>query len=335
MKVNCLQVIILLFQNKTFNVIRKDLDVLEGELIAAVSSHERLITDIGTHLVKSGGKRLRPALFLLAVHTGADFNREKAMPLATALELIHMASLVHDDVIDHADTRRGTPTANYKWGNQTAVLSGDYIFAKAFSLVAEEGYGDKVAAILAGLICDLSIGEIIQNREVYKASCDIPEYYERIARKTANFLAACCELGALVAGLEQRYIDALKTYGYDIGMAFQITDDLLDITSDKKTIGKPAGNDIHEGIVTLPVIRALETSPDSDELRTIVTNRDMTMDDVKRAIEIVKASDGIMMARRKASEYIADAKAALPDDMSEKIANSYIRIADYIADRKS
>ena len=165
MKVNCLQVIILLFQNKTFNVIRKDLDVLEGELIAAVSSHERLITDIGTHLVKSGGKRLRPALFLLAVHTGEDFNREKAMPLATALELIHMASLVHDDVIDHADTRRGTPTANYKWGNQTAVLSGDYIFAKAFSLVAEEGYG------LDKLINDISEGlpaEIELRRKQYE-----------------------------------------------------------------------------------------------------------------------------------------------------------------------
>ena len=310
--------------NKMFDVIKQDLAVLEDEMLAAVESPVALITEIGTHLVKSGGKRIRPALYFLAVRCGS-FRQERAMPLAVAIEMIHMASLVHDDVIDSADTRRGTPTANAKWGNQLSILSGDYLFAKAFSLVAGNHYDERVTTRLADLVCGLSSGEIIQNKEIYKASRDVEEYYERIAKKTADFLEICCELGGIVGEVDAPVIDALRVYGASIGM---------DLTADAATIGKPAGNDILQGIVTLPVIRALNTSPDSAELERIVTNRSMTAAELARALDIVKASDGLEFAQAKVDEYLAKARAVLPASLPADVREAYIMAADFIGGRK-
>ena len=145
-----------------FDVIKQDLAALEEAMIATVQSPVAIITEIGTHLVQSGGKRLRPALYFLAARGGVSFDRDKVMPLAVAIEMIHMASLVHDDVIDSADLRRGTATANSKWGNQLAILGGDYLFAKAFSLVAGNGYDDRITMRLSQLICDLSAGGLFK-----------------------------------------------------------------------------------------------------------------------------------------------------------------------------
>ena len=259
---------------------------------------------------------------------------QEAMPLGVALEMMHMASLVHDDVIDSAATRRGSATANAKWGNQISILAGDYLFAKAFALVAESNYSKRVDRQLARLICDLSSGELIQNKEIYHASCDVDEYFERIAKKTANFIAIACQLGGDVAKLPESYIQALYDFGYNVGMAFQLTDDLLDLTSDAKTLGKPAGNDILQGIVTLPAIRALEMSPDRDELRQIVTDRNMTPEMVQRALEIVRASDGIEFTRKKVEEFLEGAVAALPEEMPEEIRESYRMIVSFVGGRK-
>ncbi len=318
--------------NKMFFLVQRDLDALEKELLATIKSPVELVTEIGSYLVQSGGKRLRPALFFLTCRCG-KFDREYVMPLAVAIEMIHTASLVHDDVVDNAGTRRGKPTANVKWGNQMAVLSGDYMLSRAFGFLAGQGYGDRVSKLLADIICDLSAGEINQNRSTYKASKDIEAYYVRIANKTANFLAACCEMGALVSKCPPEVVEAMRTYGYSIGMAFQIKDDLLDIQSDSKTIGKPAGNDIRQGIVTLPVIRALEVSPDRDELEAIVTNPDMTDEDVARALDIVRASDGPEFARAKVQEFLDTAKNVLPESIDKDVRKSFIEAADFIGKR--
>lgn len=317
-----------------FDLIKSDLAELELALQEATTAPEKIITEIGSHLVASGGKRLRPAVYFLAVHCGERFSLEKAMPLAVALEMMHMASLVHDDVIDSADTRRGAVTANCKWNNQIAILAGDYLFAKAFSLVAENDYSKRVDVQLARLICDLSSGELIQNKEIYNASCDVEEYFERIAKKTANFIAIACQLGGDVAGLPETYIQALYDFGYNVGMAFQLTDDLLDLTSDEKTLGKPAGNDILQGIVTLPAIRALEVSPDREELRRIVTDRNMTPEMVQRALEIVRASDGIEFTEGKAEGFLHAAVDALPEEMPEHIKAAYRMVAGFVGGRK-
>lgn len=320
--------------NKMFDLIKSDLAELELALQEAVSAPEKIITEIGTHLVASGGKRLRPAIYFLAARCGGSFSLQEAMPLGVALEMMHMASLVHDDVIDSADTRRGSATANAKWGNQVSILAGDYLFAKAFALVAENNYSKRVDRQLARLICDLSSGELIQNKEIYHASCDVDEYFERIAKKTANFIAIACQLGGDVAKLPESQIQALYDFGYNVGMAFQLTDDLLDLTSDDKTLGKPAGNDILQGIVTLPAIRALEVSPDRDELRRIVTDRSMTPEMVQRALEIVRASDGIEFTRKKVEEFLNGAIAVLPEEMPEEIKESYRMVVSFVGGRK-
>lgn len=319
--------------NHMFDVIKSDLEILEKGLLQAVSSENDLVTEVGTHLVTSGGKRIRPALCLLSARGGASFDLDHVLPLAEALELIHTASLVHDDVIDAADTRRGAATANARWGNQVAILSGDYIFARAFGLIADQGYGERVSTRLAELVCNLSVGEIIQDHAVYQASRGMDDYYDRIQKKTADFLEICCELGALTGGAAEETAAKLAEYGHCIGMAFQITDDLLDIEQTSEKIGKPAGNDIRQGIVTLPVIRALETSPDAEELRAIVTDMDMTDDMVKRAIAIVKATDAVDFAKDKADEYLARAKDVLPLELPEDIREAYIMVADFIGDR--
>ena len=187
--------------NDMFDVIQADLEMLELTLTEAIASETALITDIGTHLVSSGGKRLRPALFLVAARGGTSFDPARAMPIAAALELVHTASLVHDDVIDEADTRRGAATANAKWGNQIAILTGDYIFARAFKLIAEKGYDSSIYVKLAQLVCTLSEGEILQDHTVYQVPKDESAYYERIRKKTADFLEICCELGAMIGGM--------------------------------------------------------------------------------------------------------------------------------------
>ena len=319
--------------NQMFDVIKGDLEVLEQGLQEAVTSTNDLVTEVGMHIVTSGGKRIRPALCLLSARGGRAFDLPHVLPLAEALELIHTASLVHDDVIDEADTRRGAATANARWNNQVAILSGDYIFARAFTLIAEEGYDPYVSKRLADLVCNLSVGEIIQDHAVYQASRGMADYYERIQKKTADFLEICCELGALVGGMDREAMKKPAEDGHCIGMAFQITDDLLDIEQTAETIGKPAGNDIRQGIVTLPVIRAIETSPDAEELERIVTDMEMTDEMVERALEIVKATDGVDFAKAKADEYLARAKAALPEGLPDAIREAYEMVADFIGDR--
>lgn len=316
-----------------FDVVRADLEALEEGLLDAVGSPYGLVTEIGTHLVHAGGKRIRPGLCILAARSGKNFSLERILPLAETLELIHTASLVHDDVIDGAGTRRGAETANARWGSQIAILSGDYIFARAFALIATEGYGGYILKRLSELVCNLSIGEIIQNEMIYKASRDLDAYYERIQKKTADFLEICCELGAVVGGLDPVDAKALARYGHAIGMAFQITDDILDILQTEEQIGKPAGNDIRQGIVTLPVIRALSVSSDAKELETIVTNRKMTDEDVRRALAIVRETDGVDFAMKRADDYLAYAKKILPASLSKEVREAYEMVADFIGDR--
>lgn len=320
--------------NAIFDVIKEDLACLEKALLQAVASPIPLIAEIGTHLVQSGGKRLRPALYFLAARSGPRFDRDHAMPLAVAIEVIHMASLVHDDVIDEADTRRGSATANSQWGNQMAILSGDYLFAHAFSLVAGNHYDEGIALRLAELVCGLSSGEIIQDASAYQAARSMPDYYRRIEKKTADFLALCCEMGAIISQADEAVSKALYTYGHSIGMAFQITDDLLDILADAERIGKPAGNDIRQGIVTLPVIRALDTSPYSAELMAIVTDPEMTDAMVSRALEIVRSSDGIAFAQAQADEYLRLAKQALPKGLPPEAEKAFLQAADFIGKRE-
>lgn len=318
-----------------FDIVKEDLAALETAMFSAVACETGVVTEIGAHLIAAGGKRLRPALYFLAVRCGKARSESGILPLALALEMVHMATLMHDDVIDRADLRRGIPTANAKWGNQIAVLSGDYFFAKAFSLVARNYNDPQVIAILSDVICDLSEGELAQNQSAFAMPEGEADYYGRIAKKTANFIAASCQLGAIVAGLGERSVQALRRYGYAIGMAFQITDDILDIVATEKQIGKPVGNDMLEGIVTLPVIRALAVSDHAAELRELIAGRSLDRKALARALHLVHATDAVEYSYHKVGCYLQEAKNALPPALPADVRAAFEAVAGFVAARSA
>lgn len=304
----------------------ENLRVLEEQIRRAISD-DPFIFESCESLFK-GGKRLRPMLFLLCANSKVDCPPEKTMPLATALELIHTASLVHDDIIDTSIKRRGVETANSKYGAQIAVLVGDYLFAKAFQLVAENNYGREVTTILSKLVKNLCVGEIMQDRSLFKVPT-LNEYYTRINLKTAIFLSSCCRLGAIVADMDKREVDNLTAYGSGLGLAFQIIDDLLDFFGEEKITGKPHGGDLKSGVITLPVIRALTVSDKSAELEKIVTNAG----DVDAAIKIIQATDAVDYCRTRAEAHIDSARINLPLTLKTSVALALEQIADFIVDR--
>ena len=299
---------------------------LEQKLESAVGD-DSFIREACMPLLK-GGKRLRPILFLVSSRAGGSSSYEKLLPLAAAIELIHTASLVHDDILDASKVRRGVSTANAKYGAQVAVLIGDYLFAKAFEYVADGNYGDEVAAVLSRLVKDLCIGEIKQDRSLFVIPT-LTEYYERIRLKTAIFLSSCCRLGALTAGFDRSTVDALTSYGMSLGLAFQITDDLLDFFGDEKLTGKKLGGDLKSGVITLPILRAL----DSKELRELVTRENISDVEINRAIEIVRASDALMYCRRRAEAHVDAARFVLPSTIDPTIGKILEQAAFFIVER--
>lgn len=315
-----------------FELAQPELAAVEQELASVITSQDDLVTDIGSHLLRAGGKRLRPALYILCAKSGNP-DRRDILPVAAAIELIHMATLVHDDVIDNAATRRGLATANARWGNSVTVLAGDYLFAKAFSLIATHG-GPAALKILTGTICDICEGEISQARDVFNPDVTEEAYLSRIGKKTAGFIAASSELGALSAAMPPQDVDALRQYGYAIGMAFQITDDLLDVTASSEQIGKPAGNDLRQGVLTLPVIHALKNSPQREELSRLIAARDMTDAGLERCLAAVHATDAVEYCYRRVGEYLETARRVLPASLSPGAGKALWDIADFVGLRK-
>lgn len=299
---------------------------LERLLEAAVKD-DPFISEACMPLLK-GGKRLRPILFLICSRSKGSSEYEKFLPLAAAIELIHTASLVHDDILDASKIRRGVSTANAKYGAQIAVLIGDYLFARAFQFVADGHYGDEVSAVLSKLVRNLCIGEIKQDRSLFRIPT-LVEYYERIELKTAIFLSSCCRLGALSAELDRRSIDALTGYGTSLGLAFQITDDLLDFFGDERLTGKKLGGDLKAGVITLPILRALG----SEELRTLVTNEKISDAQVERSIEIVRESDALEYCRRRALAHVEAARISLPRTLEPSIRKILEQAAAFIVER--
>ncbi|MBR2178957.1 MAG: polyprenyl synthetase family protein, partial [Selenomonadaceae bacterium] len=279
-----------------------------------------------------GGKRLRPLLFFICAKSRDNFSLERTLPLAAAIELIHTASLVHDDILDQSKIRRGIATSNAKYGAQIAVLIGDYLFAKAFQLVAEGNYGDEVSLVLSKLVRDLCIGEITQDRSLFKVPT-MTEYYYKIRMKTAIFLASCCRLGGIVAELNKDEVESLTDYGINLGLAFQITDDLLDFFGDTNVTGKALGGDLKSGVITLPVIHALEVSHKSETLRKIVTKQNLSDNDIAEAIGIIKETDSVEYCKTRAYTHINAAGINLSDLINNSIVQLLEKIASFVVNR--
>ncbi|HEX9891478.1 MAG TPA: polyprenyl synthetase family protein [Actinomycetota bacterium] len=287
--------------------LRERLDRVEEALRDAVRSDSPLVTEAAGYLLRAGGKRFRPLLLLLGGFFG-DRDEPKLISGAVAVELTHLASLYHDDVIDEADARRGIPSANARWDNTVAILTGDYLFARSSAIGAELGPG--VSRLLADTIGRVSEGQIHEVEAAGRVDIDEATYLDVIDRKTASLIATACRLGGTLAGAPTDQVEALERFGRALGLAFQLSDDIMDLTSDQATLGKEPGVDLKEGVYTLPVILALRDSDHRDELRDLLGPEPPTGERFARARDIVR-SDGAMDTARDAVS--AQVRAALAE----------------------
>ncbi len=288
-----------------FNDIKSELQTLENELKKAVCDADSLIQETSTHLINAGGKRLRPAFCFLGAKF-YEYSPERVMNLAVALELIHMASLVHDDVVDSSVTRRNIPTVKSIWGNKVSSHLGDYLFGMSLKLIASYQNRD-IGKILADTSVKMSEGELAQLADANNPDQTVKNYFYRIKGKTALFISDSCYLGAIACEAPVKIWQRLKKYGNNIGMAFQITDDIMDLVADQRKIGKPIGSDLKQGVITLPVIYALKNSNNKNELRQIISEQNKEIGMIERACEIVIASGGIEYADKIAEKYVSKA----------------------------
>ncbi|WP_458121979.1 polyprenyl synthetase family protein [Paenibacillus sp. Z6-24] len=316
-----------------FGTLKKDMNLIERELSRSIDTEHALLNETSLHLLKAGGKRLRPAFVLLGGKYG-HYDLERLSNIAVPLELIHMASLVHDDVIDDAQTRRGQLTVKSKWDNRIAMYTGDYIYAKALAIVARLE-NPEIHQVLAKAMVQMSIGEMEQIRDFFNTDQTIRRYLLRIRRKTALLIAISCQLGGLAADAPREVTRQLYRYGYNVGMAFQIRDDVLDLCGTEKQIGKPPGSDLRQGNITLPVLYALQQNslrePLLAEINRIHQANGET--DVKQAVQMVRGSQGIEQAEVLADRYIQKAMNALKQLPSGKTQKHLQEIAHFVAKR--
>lgn len=277
------------------------------------------------HLLEGGGKRVRPLVTLLSAGLFTD-NVSAAVPVAAAMELIHMATLVHDDVIDASGMRRGRATVNHVWGNHSAVLAGDALLARALCLLGEVGLLD-VITIVSHMIHRMCEGEITQHANLGNIAQTEADYFERIEKKTALFFAACCQAGALAACAPPSSVLAVGEYGRLMGLAFQVVDDVLDFTAEAPLLGKPVGGDLASGVITLPVIYALNQAQVEIDLSVAC---EKTMLDV---LEVIRESGGIEYSLGIAASFVDRAKSVLPASTHASVRDALLDLADMVVHR--
>lgn len=312
---------------------KRDIAAIEKELERSVYVDHAMLRETSVHLLKAGGKRIRPVFVLLSGEFGKH-DLERIKNVAVPMELLHMSSLVHDDVIDDADTRRGQLTVRSKWDNRIAMYTGDYIFARALEVITRIE-NPAVHQIMSKALVQMVIGEMEQIRFFFHTEQSIRDYLLRIKRKTALLIAISCQLGALASGVPDKQANRLYAFGYNVGMAFQIRDDILDLTGTEKELGKPPGSDVKQGNITLPVIYALRRSelrePILRELERIQASDGHT--DLAPLLELIRYSGGIEEADTLSERFIDKAIAALRDLPDVQAKRDLIEVAYFIGNR--
>lgn len=317
--------------------VRQELGDIELALGKMIGSTVPTITRISDHLLTAGGKRMRPALVALAAKASRrPYDPDRVVAIAAATELIHMATLMHDDVIDRTDSRRGRVTANAFWGNKLTVLSGDYMLSRAFTFLARDG-DVRIMRLIAELTVAMSEGEALQ-LVISGSVKSWEEYYWRVIRdKTALFLQVCCQSGAMLAGADDNMLKALSEYGLNIGIAFQITDDILDITGDPAKTGKPIGSDLRDGKITLPCLLAIRDSidPDGETLTKMAEQEKISEKDIAAFFEAAVRCGAMDKARAAAAGYVEKARGCLADIPPSDARDALHALADSITVRIS
>jgi octaprenyl-diphosphate synthase len=322
-------------KQKIMALVEDDLSAIEAALIENLTPHLELVKDVASHILFAGGKRLRPLLMVLSARI-CGYRGTYDKTFSTIFEYLHAATLLHDDLIDGADTRRGRPVANRLWDNATVVLVGDFLLARGLSIAARTGIAE-VIAVIAHITEEMSQGEIHQLMRKGALDLSEEEYLDIIRRKTAVLFQGACRISALIADAPRAAEEALAAFGFNLGMAFQMADDLLDYTLDSHVLGKTVGADLKEGKLTLPVIYTLRRANPADrrELERIIADPGFSEPDFKQLIGQLDTGGGIAYTRNLAETYIVAAKEALSIFDEGPTKQILLHIADYAVAREA
>lgn len=318
-----------------FAGIQDDLDKVDTTFEKRATSGLDILNSASMHALGSPGKRLRTALTLLSGKM-KTYNFDKLLPLSVAFEMVHLATLIHDDIVDNAKTRRGNPTVNALWGDNIAILLGDYYFAKTAGLIADIN-DNRIDHLFSDTVATVCEGTIMEMMTAGRIDLTIESYHEKINHKTACLIAACCKGGAIVSQASDEEINLLYEYGLNLGIAFQIIDDILDYTEDQATIGKPAGNDLRQGMVTLPLIYALQEQPRNGHYQAVhglLNGSQQREEDFRSVINWVVGGAGVERSQADAQVYANKARAALyhfPPSQDRQVLDDLI---DFVVSRK-
>ena len=318
---------------EVFELVRDDLVLVEKEIHRESVASVDAITAIGQYLQEAGGKRLRPSLLLLSSKLIGD-GGESAIRMGAVVELIHAATLVHDDVIDAAQTRRGRPSTNVQWGNHTCVLAGDWLYMQAFQIALRER-NFHVLDLLIGLTQMMVEGELLQLERIGRIDVTEADCMELVDRKTACLFTVCAKLGALVAGADSQTEEKLGEYAWNLGMAFQLVDDVLDFTAREKTLGKPVGGDLREGKVTLPLVYALEraSTDERGSVERVLADRHYENVPLPQVLGLIEKYNGIERVRERAQAFTDKARQVIGEFPESPYQRALHGITDLVTDR--
>jgi heptaprenyl diphosphate synthase/octaprenyl-diphosphate synthase len=318
----------------TNDLLQKELKEVEAKLI--LTSEKRyiedpeLLTELLQHVLETPGKLMRPTITILSSKFN-DHDHNLPITMAGAVELLHIATLIHDDTVDNSPIRRGKETVSNKWGDKIAVLLGDYIFAASATMVCETN-NIRVIKRFSETIMDLSSGELSEISNSFNWRLTKAEYNQRIYYKTASLFSTSSESGAILSGAPENIIQSLKSYGYHLGMAFQIVDDILDFEGNQDKIGKPVGNDLRQGTITLPSLLLIEKYPNNNPIEKLCANRDIEHNLIE-AISSIQNSNIMTEAYKIANDHCSKAKLAVKSLHGSQYKNSLVELADYVMDR--
>jgi octaprenyl-diphosphate synthase len=318
---------------EVFELLRDDLAAIEREFGRDTVSNVSAITDIGEYLREGGGKRIRPALLLLSSKL-FDYRGRGAIRLGAVVEIIHTATLVHDDIIDEAQTRRGRPAANTQWGNSRCVLAGDWLYMQAFKIAVQER-NFRVLDVLIELTQQMVEGELLQMEKLGRLIA-LDEYFDLIYRKTACLFSVCMRMGGILGGATPEQESSLAQYGRDLGMAFQIVDDVLDLTASENVLGKPVASDLREGKVTMAIIHALArcSLEEREQIQTVL--RDRAFNGVSHAdiLGILNRYGSLDAAHEKAAQYADSARKAICTFPDSEFKRALLWAPDFVVARE-
>jgi octaprenyl-diphosphate synthase len=320
-------------KERVSGLVGADLERVEAEIRRELDSPVALIQEMGGYIAGAGGKRLRPMLLLLAARL-AGYVGPRGVRLACVVELLHTATLIHDDVVDQAPLRRGRPSANAQWGDDASVLVGDHLYSKSFAMLVRDN-DRAVMETLARSTVSMTEAEVFQLELKRTGVTTEADYLRIITQKTASFMSACCRIGALLGGVPAEQVDALTQYGLDIGVAFQISDDSLDFVANQDRLGKAIGADLREGKRTLPLIAMLAraTPAESERVKSLLKRHDLDGEEIDEIRRYVVDHEGVEYALAQAHEYARSAKAALAAFNPSEERETLALVADFVVDR--